>query len=129
MIPITPGGLGIVEHSLERVVHAQGLADLLHGARVVARITGGGALGSEDERLQGGHIGKALISLDVLEDGVEQRQRRPGREEVLHVGVPRAIEARCEQQPGVVVEWHEPGLVNRRDGHAVVPRLVARVGL
>ena len=71
--------------------------------------------------LHRGEVRQAVVALDVAEDDVEQRERRPGREEVLHVGVPRPVEARDERQPGVVVEQHEPRLVDRRDRHAVVP--------
>ena len=56
----------------------------------------------------------------------EEGQRRPGGEEVVHVGIPRAVEARDERQLGVVVEHHEARFVDRLDRHPVVTRPVPR---
>src|SRR3954463_9914461 len=42
-----------------------------------------------------------------------------------HVGVPGAVEARDEGEPRVVVEEHEPRLMDRLDRHAVVPRPIS----
>src|SRR3954468_12699572 len=90
-------GRRIIEDALERVVDALGLLDLLDGAAVVARVPARRLLGAEDEGLDGGEVGQALIALDVPEDRVEQLERLGG--EVHHVGVPRSVEARGEQQP------------------------------
>src|SRR4051812_28639900 len=62
----------------------------------------------------------------MLEDHAEELERRTGGEEVLHVGVPRAVEARNERKLGVAVEEHEPRFVDRRDGHAVFTWPVSR---
>src|SRR3712207_132322 len=84
-------GGGVVEHPLERLVHAQSLADLLHRARVVALVRTSRHLSAQNERLHRRQVRKPLISLDVLEDRVEQRQRRAGIEEIVHVRVPRPV--------------------------------------
>src|SRR5829696_10189878 len=117
-------GLGVIEHLLERGVDPLGLPDLLHRASVVAGVGRRGHLGTEDERLHRREVRKPLIALDVPEDEVEQPERRARGEEVLHVGVPRPIEARHEREPGVVVEQHEPRLVDGGDRQSVVPRPV-----
>src|SRR3712207_1166673 len=117
-------GGGVVEHPLERLVHAQSLADLLHRARVVALVRTSRHLSAQNERLHRRQVRKPLISLDVLEDRVEQRQRRAGIEEIVHIRVPRPVEARHKREPRVVVEENEPRLVNRRDRNAVVARPV-----
>src|SRR5829696_3252637 len=71
------GRLRIVEHLLERLVHPQGLADLFHGAGVVPRVRSRGHLRAQDERLHRREVWQASVAFDVLEDGVEQLQRRP----------------------------------------------------
>src|SRR5215218_6952287 len=108
------GGRGVVEHLLEARVDALRLADLLDRAAVVAGVGARGLLRAENEGLHRGQVRQAVVALRVTEDRVEERERRPGGEEVLHVGVPRAVEARDERQPRVVVEQHEPRLVDRR---------------
>jgi hypothetical protein len=64
-------------------------------------------------------VGEVVVALHVAEDGVEGGQGRSRGEEVLHVGVPRAVEAGHERKPGVFVEEHEP------PGHSVPVRLKA----
>ena len=64
-------------------------------------------------------VGEAVVALHVAEDGVEGGQGRSRGEEVLHVGIPRAVEAGHERKPGVFVEEHEP------PGHSVAVRLKA----
>ena len=66
-------------------------------------------------------VGEAVVALHVTENGVEGGQGQSRGEEVLHVGIPRAVEAGHERKPGVFVEEHEPRLVDRLDGHSVVP--------
>ena len=97
------------------------------GSRSSLNVGSGSNLSAQDEILHRREIGKAFVALDVPEDRVEELQRL-GRE-VLHVGVPRAIEARREEQPGVMVEQHEPRFVNGRDRQVVVPRPVTRTVL
>jgi hypothetical protein len=93
----------MIEHLLERGIHALRLADLLDGAAVVARVRRGSVLRAQDERLQRGDVGEPAVVLRMTEDQVEQLERRPGREEVLHVRVPRAVEAGDERETDVVV--------------------------
>ena len=119
------GGLRVVQHLLERRVDALRLPDLLDRAAVVAGVRRRRRLGVEDERAQRGDVRQPVVPLHVAEDHVEERQRRPRGEEVVHVGLPRAVEARDERQLRVVVEQHEPGLVDRLDRHAVVAVAVA----
>src|SRR5215211_8304269 len=71
------GGLWVVEHLLERLVHPQGLADLLDRAAVVPRVSSRGNLRAQDERLHRRGVWQAVVAFGVLEDGVEQLQRRP----------------------------------------------------
>src|SRR5216117_2794807 len=71
------GGLWIVEDLLERLVHPQGLADLLDRAGVVPRVSGRARLRAQDERLHRRDVWQAFVAFGVLEDGVEQLQRRP----------------------------------------------------
>src|SRR5436190_24174657 len=105
---------------LERLVDALGLPYLLDGAGVVAGIGDGGLLRAQDERLQRRLVREPVVSLHMLEGGVEQAERWPGIEEVVHVRVPRAVEAREEREPRIVVEEHEASLVDRDDRNAVV---------
>src|SRR5512132_1437188 len=71
------GGLRVVEHLLERLVHPQGLADLLDRAGIVPRVSSRGSLRAQDQRLHRRDIWQAFVAFGVLEDGVEQLQRRP----------------------------------------------------
>src|SRR3954452_14701139 len=118
-------GIRGVQHLLKGRVDAPGLADLLHRAAVVARVGGSGLLSAEDEGLQDRPVREPVVALGVPEDHVEEPEGRAGGEEVLHVGVPRTVEAGNERQSGVVVEEHEPGLVDGLDGHVVVAGPVA----
>src|SRR5947208_13747925 len=95
------GGLRVVQHLLERIIETLLLADLHHGATVIARVRGRGLLGTVDERLQSGEVWKAFVALDVSETDVEKRQCRPGGEEVLHVAIRRTVEARSKRTPCV----------------------------
>src|SRR6266516_1726325 len=70
-------GLRIVKYPLERLVHTLGLPNLLHRAAVIPRVGSRRDLSTEDELLYGRRVWKALVPLDVLEDGVEKLQRRP----------------------------------------------------
>src|SRR3954451_4958881 len=119
------GGLRMVQHLLEGGGHPLGLPDLLDRARVVPRIRRCRLLGTKHERSYGGQIREAVVPLHVPEDHIEEGQGWPGGEEVLHVGIPRPVEAGHERQPGVVVQKHEPGLVDRPYRHPVVTRAVA----
>jgi hypothetical protein len=65
----------------------------------------------------------------MLEDRVEQLQRRPRGGEVVHIGIPRTVEARDEREPGVIVEQHEPGLMDGPDRNLVVPGPIPRMVL
>src|SRR5215218_9773527 len=87
-------GARVVQHLLEGPVDALSLPDLLHRAPVVPRVGGGRSLRAEHEGPQGPTIGKTLVALGVPEDHIEECKRRTGREEVLHVRVPRTVEAR-----------------------------------
>src|SRR4051812_40795422 len=88
-VPQRLGGIRVVEHLLEARVDALRLADLLDRAAVVARVRGRSLLRAEDEALHRRQVRQAVIALRVTEDDIEEPERRPGREEVLHVGVPR----------------------------------------
>ena len=77
--------------------------------------------------MEGRHIRQALVPFRVPERGVEQGERRARIEEVVHVGVPGAVEAREEREPRVVVEHDEPRLVDRHDRDRVVAGPVARM--
>src|SRR5215218_10545844 len=116
----------IVEHALKRLVHAQRLPDLLHRPAVVPLIGPRGLLGTKDERLQRCEIRKPLVALRMAKDEVEQLERRPRGEKVVHIRIPRAIEARDERQPRVTLEEDEPRLMNRGDRHPIVPGAVSR---
>src|SRR5215213_4863144 len=61
------------------------------------------------------------------EDRVEQLQRLS--REVHHVRVPWPVEARREQQPRVVIEEHEPGLMDRGDRQLVIAGSIPRAVL
>src|SRR5215217_2992837 len=111
----------VVEYLLKGRVDALRLPDLFHRAAVVPCVSGRGLLRPEDERLHRSHVRKAVVALHVPEDDVEEPERRPGGEEVVHVGVPRAVEARHERETRVVVEEHKSRLVDRADRDAVVP--------
>src|SRR5215211_3538652 len=71
------GRLRVVEYLLERLVHPQGLADLLDRAGVVPRVRSRAHLRPQDERLHRCEVWQAFVAFDVLEDGVEQLQCRP----------------------------------------------------
>ena len=58
-------GLRMVEHLLERAVHALRLPDLLDRAAVVAGVGGGCLLGAQDEGAHGGDVGQPVVPLDV----------------------------------------------------------------
>src|SRR5215471_21141414 len=120
-------GLRIVQDLLESVVHTLRLPDLLYRAAVIPCVAGCGDLSAQDEVLQCREVWKALISFDVPENRVEKLHGLRG--EVHHVSVPRAVEARREKQPRVIVEQHEPGFVNRRDGQVVVSGPIPRTPL
>src|SRR5918995_5204763 len=66
------GGLRVVEHPLEGLVHPQGLADLLDRARVVPSVPGRALLRAQDERLHRREVWQAVVPFDVPEDDVEQ---------------------------------------------------------
>src|SRR3954468_18045058 len=119
------GGIRVIEHLLEGRVDTLRLATLLDRAAVVAGIGGRGLLRAENEGLHRRQVRQAVVALRGTKDPIEELEGRPRGEEVLHVGVPRAVEARDERQPRVVVEQYEPRLVNRRDRHPVVPWPVA----
>src|SRR5512133_4022520 len=61
------GGLRVVEHLLERLVHPQGLADLLHRAAVVPRIGSRGNLRAQDQPLHRRGVWQAFVAFGVLE--------------------------------------------------------------
>src|SRR5215204_5861972 len=71
------GGLRVVEHLLERLVDPQRLADLLDRAGVVPRVSSRAHLRAQDECLHRREVWQAFVAFDMLEDGVEQLQRRP----------------------------------------------------
>src|SRR3954464_11264775 len=73
-------GVGVVQHSLECLVDALSLPDLLDRAPVVPRVGGGRSLGAEDEGPQRCPIRKPLVALGVPEDDIEECERRTGRE-------------------------------------------------
>ena len=77
--------------------------------------------------MEGRHVRQALVAFRVPERRVEQSERRTRVEEVVHVRVPGAVEAREEREPCVVVEHDEPRLVDRHDRNVVVARPVARM--
>src|SRR5512133_2914379 len=56
------GGLRVVEHLLERLVHALGLADLLDRAGVVPRVSGRALLRAQDERLHRCDVWQAFVA-------------------------------------------------------------------
>src|SRR5215211_8257851 len=104
----------------------QRLPDLLHRPAVVPLIGPRGLLGTKDERLQRCEIRKPLVALRMAKDEVEQLERRPRGEKVVHIRIPRTIEARDERQPRVTLEEDEPRLMNRGDRHPIVPGAVSR---
>ena len=70
--------------------------------------------------MQRRQIREALVALSVPERRVEERQGCPSVEEIIHIGIPGAVEAREERQTRVVVEEHEPSLMDRDDRHVVI---------
>src|SRR5438094_254573 len=69
-------GLRMVEYFLEGVVDSLSLPDLLHRAAVVACVGGRSLLRIMDERFQRSQVRKALVTLRVPEDDIEELERR-----------------------------------------------------
>ena len=67
----------IVEHTLEGIVHALRLPNLLDRAAIVPGIRHRGLLGAQDECVQRRQIREALVALSVPERRVEERQGCP----------------------------------------------------
>ena len=61
-------------------------------------------LRAENDASERRHVRQALVPFRVSEGRVEQLQRWSRMEEVVHIGIPRTVETRREQQARVIVE-------------------------